>query len=89
MLLSRGIKLGASADYSPALILIQEGTGAICLALVFANIQSWKERQATGGDVPPALMCGGAHWGHRSETRAAPREENGDEATGEEFLQQG
>jgi len=29
LLLSRAIKLGASADYSLALILIQEGTGAI------------------------------------------------------------
>lgn len=62
MLLSRGIKPGACADYSLALILIQEETGAIRLAHVIVNIQSWKEGQAMGGDVPPALMPGGPQW---------------------------
>ena len=55
MLLSRGIKLGASADYSLAPILIQEGMGALCLAHMIVKLQSWNEGQATGGDVPPAL----------------------------------
>lgn len=55
MLLSRGIKLGASADYSLAPILIQEGMGALCLAHMIVKLQSWNEGQATGGDVPLAL----------------------------------
>lgn len=54
MLLSREIKLRASADDSLALILIQEVTGAICLPPMIVNVQSWKEGQAIGGDVPPA-----------------------------------
>lgn len=41
-----------------------------------------------GGDVPPALMPGAAHWSHRSEPGAAPEEVNREETTSEEFLQQ-
>lgn len=87
MLLSRGIKLEASADHSLALILIQEGMEDIFLA---HNCEHTDLEGGTGHWTKRAtsLHAVGAHWGHRSETGAASGNTNGEEATGEEFFQQ-